>query len=110
MALEHDQKPSLCYWIVGHVGLPILVALVVVMTCVFLISHKNTSEENIASQIRWRQEQTNSMMRRMWYVKDPRTGICFAYYWGGTANGGGLATVPESAIPKDLLIVAEIKE
>lgn len=33
---------------------------------------------------------------RLKYVRDPRTGICFAYMWEGCHNQGGpaLATVP----------------
>lgn len=42
------------------------------------------------------------------YIKDPRTGICFAYVWGGDLNGvQALATVPEDKIPPDLLRIGE---
>jgi hypothetical protein len=40
------------------------------------------------------------------YLKDSRTNDCFAYYWGGLANGGpALAAVPCESIPPDLLTV-----
>lgn len=42
------------------------------------------------------------------YIKDARTGLCFAYYWGGGLNGGpALATVPCEAIPTNILTVVE---
>lgn len=41
------------------------------------------------------------------YIKDPRTGLCFAYYWGGAYNGSpALATVPCELIPPHLLVTA----
>lgn len=42
------------------------------------------------------------------YIKDERTGLCFAYYWGGGVHGGpALATVPCEAIPTNLLTIAK---
>ena len=33
------------------------------------------------------------------YVRDVRTGLCFAFYWGGSAHGGpGFTTVPCEAV------------
>lgn len=37
----------------------------------------------------------------VWYIKDPRTNICFAY-------NRGLATVPCEAIPSDMLAVPNL--
>ena len=46
----------------------------------------------------------------IYYIKDPKTGLCFAYLWGGMSNGGpALTLVPEDKIPANLLIVAENK-
>lgn len=43
------------------------------------------------------------------YIKDPRTELCFVYYWGGTWHGGpALANVPCQGIPNGLLVVAEV--
>lgn len=54
------------------------------------------------------QENANEVVVNIQYIKDPRTGLCFAYYWGGAANGGpALATVPCEAIPPHLLTVAK---
>ncbi len=49
----------------------------------------------------------NRVVTGLQYIKDPRTGVCFAYYWGGAANGvPALATVPCDNIPPGLLNVA----
>lgn len=40
-------------------------------------------------------EYGNKLVRQIVYLKDERTNICFAYVWGGMANGGpALTTVP----------------
>ncbi len=40
------------------------------------------------------------------YIRDTRTNICFAYYWGGDRTGGpALACVPCEKIPFQLLII-----
>ncbi len=55
------------------------------------------------------QYNVNNIVGNIHYIKDPRTGLCFAYYWGGAANGGpALTTVPCEAIPPELLITAKI--
>ncbi len=49
----------------------------------------------------------NDVVSRIQYIKDTRTGQCFAYYWGGLGDGGpALATVPCEAIPSQLLTIA----
>jgi len=52
-------------------------------------------------------EQTQeSVATRIKYIHDPRTGLCFAYFWeeygAGTSSVGGpaLATVPCNAVQK----------
>ena len=53
----------------------------------------------------------DEVVNKMFYIKDPRTSLCYAYYWGGLANGGpALATVPESSIPTNLLWTAHINK
>jgi hypothetical protein len=44
------------------------------------------------------------MVNSLTYVQDPKSGICFAYSWGGMANGGpALTTVPCETV-KNLLV------
>lgn len=39
--------------------------------------------------------QAKNIVLGIQYIKDPRTNLCFAYYWGGLSDGGpALATVP----------------
>ena len=56
------------------------------------------------------QADANEVVGSIQYIKDARTGLCFAYYWywGGAGNSGpALATVPCEAIPPQLLVVAK---
>jgi hypothetical protein len=54
------------------------------------------------------QSDANKVVGMIQYIKDLRTGLCFAYFWGGVDNGGpALATVPCEAIPPKLLTVAK---
>lgn len=53
------------------------------------------------------QTNANVVVNDIQYIKDTRTHLCFAYYWGGEANGGpALATVPCEVVPLHLLTAA----
>lgn len=56
------------------------------------------------------QDTANDVVGSIQYIKDPRTGLCFAYFWGGNGLYGGpaLATVPCEAIPTQLLTIANV--
>jgi hypothetical protein len=57
-----------------------------------------------------RQESANEIVKGITYIRDPRTGFCFAYYWGGMGNGGpALTLVPTNTIPTNLIVTATIK-
>ena len=63
-------------------------------------------EEN--QRVQRLQAKANEVVDSIQYIKDTRTGLCFAYYWGGAGNGGpALATVPCEAILHELLTVAK---
>jgi uncharacterized membrane protein len=85
----HPRRSSLV-WIFIVVGIIFSVA-----SCV---PHPSTSKaEEVVSDLR--------------YVKDERTGICFAYTWVGNYRGGpALTAVPCEQIPPNLLVVAEVEE
>ncbi|MFH1325842.1 MAG: hypothetical protein ABIH48_00025 [Candidatus Falkowbacteria bacterium] len=54
------------------------------------------------------QQNANEVVGNIQYIKDSRTGLCFAYCWVGMANGGpALATVPCDSVPPELLTVAK---
>jgi len=60
------------------------------------------------AQMRASQATANKVVAGIEYIRDPRTGFCFAYYWGGAANGGpALAAVPCESIPPGMLTTAE---
>ena len=61
-----------------------------------------------AQRLKRLQVEATRVVGRIQYIKDGRTGLCFAYYWGGGYNGGpALTTVPCETIPLELLTVAE---
>ena len=63
-------------------------------------------EEN--QRVQRLQANANEVVGSIQYIKDTRTGLYFAYYWGGAGNGGpALATVPCEAIPPQLLVIAK---
>ncbi len=48
------------------------------------------------------QEIANSIVSQILYIKDPRTGLHFVFY------DHRLTCIPESVIPRELLIVANV--
>lgn len=57
-----------------------------------------------------RQAFADRMIEDLFYIKDPRTGLCFAYYSYGDTRYEKLAQVPENMIPPEMLIVANVRE
>lgn len=89
----------------------ILAVVSVVILALFAVGCEK-AEEARARQENWRarhlQADANEVIGSIKYFKDTRTGLCFAYYWGGGGNGGpALATVPCEAVPPQLLTVAD---
>jgi len=68
------------------------------------------------SEVEHRQKQAQMLATEVidiiTYIKDSRTGICFAYLWktewvGGTYRGGpALACIPCESVPPELLTIA----
>lgn len=85
------------------------------VVCVAIFTFFVGCEESQEEHIRWenikktyRLNQASDMIHEIVYIKDSRTGLCFAYGWGGSANGGpALATVPCDAVPPELLTVVK---
>lgn len=62
-----------------------------------------------AARVYGLQVETDQIISSLRYIKDPRTGLCFASSWRGGVHGGpGLAMVPCEAIPPQLLTVATV--
>lgn len=81
----------------------------IVLTCV-RVSLKMPEEaqaEETGHAQRLLQNTANQIVNNIWYVKDPRTNLCFAYCY--YLDGMALATVPCEAIPPHLLTVAAVK-
>ena len=67
----------------------------------------------------WKEEQrvkglqaaTDAVVENIRYIQDPRTGLCFAYYWWSDVRGEyrAIAGVPIESVPPHLLTVAQVK-
>ncbi len=75
---------------------------------------KKLEENGKAQQAYQRQQEMKLSLARIasniQYMKDKRTGLCFAYLWSSHGTCGGsqtMATVPCEAIPLDLLTVGQ---
>ena len=89
-----------------------ILAAICITIFVFLASGCAESEETLASDKAEKAERlrnhTKEVLSNTHYIKDARTGLCFAYHWGGMVNGGpSLATVPCGAIPPHLFVVIQ---
>ena len=75
----------------------------VVAIAMLLAGCEDTPEQKARERERIKQfyqMNANEVVSKIQYIKDPRTGLCFAYYY---ERGAVLAIVPESSIPKELL-------
>ena len=87
------------------IGLPFLLGMVIVLTAI--VFGGGLSEQELKTQ---QDEYFTSAAqaivdsKSIRYIYDERTGICFAYLWGGDYRGGpALAVVPYEAV-KDHLV------
>jgi hypothetical protein len=82
------------------------ILLFVVLGCT--IEYERLKEVRESQRLERLQSKANEVVHGILYFKDPRTNLCFAYYWGGGSFGGpALTTVPCDLVPPELLIVAE---
>ena len=58
---------------------------------------KNRERQNVADWV----------VNHIQYIKDPRTGFCYAFYESG--SGRSMTLVPEKDIPTDLITTAKIE-
>ena len=85
----------------------IIVLVLFINGCGWVDEQEKAAREWI--QVEQLQPVANEVVSEIQYIKDRRTGLCFAYHWRGSMYGGpALATVPCEAIPAELLTVAEI--
>ena len=89
----------------------ILVVMCVGVLALFVVGCAKSEEVRAQKEnkrVQRLQANANEVVGSIQYIKDTRTGLCFAYYWGGMGNGGpALATVPCEAISPKLLTVAK---
>ncbi|MDA2922550.1 hypothetical protein MYX07_04780 [Patescibacteria group bacterium AH-259-L07] len=89
----------------------VLAVMCVAILVLFTVGCKK-SEEIRAPEKNQRLERiqsiANKVIGNIEYIKNPRTGLCFTYHWGGIASGGpALATVPCDSVPPELLTVTK---
>lgn len=84
--------------------LGVLIALIVIPLTLNGCSVDDESLELVNKQVL-----ANRVINDIKYIKDPRTNLCYAYYWGGGTYGGPTMTlVPEASIPPELLTIGEV--
>jgi hypothetical protein len=72
-------------------------------------SSKDKERERPRRESEHRQWKAESLVQGLIYVKDLRTGVCYAFYCDRYDDARNmLATVPESAIPPEMLIIADV--
>lgn len=87
----------------------ILVAVCAVLAFVVLFLSGRSMGDEKSEAFRAREKdrrvlRLSILVSSIQYIKDSRTGLCFAYYYGG---GPALATVPCEAIPPKMLTVTK---
>jgi len=65
-------------------------------------------EENFLMEAQERQNTADAVVSKMQYIKDPRTGYCYALASSGVARYFSMTLVPENSIPQGLLTTARI--
>ena len=80
----------------------LIVAILLAVTIIDVACGHNQRE--IDRQREQRQETVDNLIPALIYTVDPRTGVCYAYFWGGEERGGpALATVPCESVEALLL-------
>lgn len=65
----------------------------------FVYWTRTSAEERAKQHQEAERLEVNRVKSGLIYFKDDRTGLCFAYYWGGDPNGGpALTVVPEEKV------------
>lgn len=60
--------------------------------------------EQAEREKRENQRTVAAIEKEMFYFQDKRTGLCYAYYWGGAGNGGPAMTlVPREKVQEFLV-------
>ena len=88
----------------------ILFTVLVVVLVYFGVKYSDGKAARVEESMRPQrlQEHADAVVGEIEYIKDPRTGICFAYYWSDNARAPSLTAVPSEAIPCELLTVAKV--
>ena len=88
--------------------------LSVVLTVLWNVNNLLTTPEQVRvrkenAQVEKNQATANEVVSKIIYIKDCRTGRCFAYFQGSVGYGGPSFTcVPCEGIPRDLLTHSQI--
>jgi type II secretory pathway pseudopilin PulG len=97
--LEEEMGNIICWLVVIGFLLAVAGALYLENTDKTAIQERKDAEKLLIKS------QTDNVVSNIRYIQDPRTNICYAYYWGGGAYGGpALTAVPCEKIPPELLV------
>lgn len=93
------------------VFLSVIISSIIVL--IITTQQKKTPEQILAREVEERaqlQADADKVLSEIRYMKDSRTGLCFAYRWGRISHDGPsltLAPVPCECISADLITVAK---
>ena len=98
----------------------IVVAIVAILVAIGIpnfIEAKKSAEDKAKLEakktVEWEQKTANELVKQISYIRDPRTGLCFAYYRISYTSGidSGITLIPEdkvAKIPPELIVTAEL--
>jgi hypothetical protein len=67
-------------------------------------ANEKVEQEQQAQLLKNEQQECDVISRNIIYFQDKRTGLCFAYYWGGSYQGGpALTLVPRDKVEQFLV-------
>ena len=78
--------------------------LLIIALVYFFISSKHPATAIILTK----EQNAGVIVSNINYIKDPRTGICYAFYCNRASIA--MAVVLEEKIPADLLVIAEVND
>lgn len=85
------------------------IVLTVIISVALLTGCSREARERIEQQhqtdlVKHNQQFADEISAQILYFQDKKTGLCYAYYWGGAGNGGpALTLVPRDKVEQFLI-------
>jgi hypothetical protein len=90
--------------IVGWSLVAVVTCIVVICITMTLVIKPITPEQEEAITAKQNVKTAEKVQAGMFYFQDKRSGLCYAYYWGGAQSGGpALTLVPRDKVQEFLV-------